>query len=202
MQQWRQSRWANPGNWFLLLGVCLLALSVWIPWLTALRTARTERRADQIAELLLEAACGLECPLDAAGITFVQARFHALAAAQAAHVLDLEFVDPPWPGALLALTSKHYAYQLSASPPPVTALPSREGTAAVEVITWPLSAVGPGHSAYFHPENAPRAYTRNKAARFQGVDQGPQPGEGHRPSSGSVSASHYRSAREERWIHY
>lgn len=202
MQQWRHPRLANPANWFLLLGGGLLALSLWIPWFTAVRTARVENRADQITGLLLEAATGLECPLDAAGLEIVMARFQALAAAQGAHLADLERIEPAWPGALLALTSKHYAYQLAISPPPVRSLPSRDSTPALETMAWPLSAVGPGHSVFFHPENAPRAYTRNKAAGFEGLTLRPAAGEAHRPGEGSVSANYYRSARDERWIHY
>lgn len=202
MQQWRHPRLANPANWFLLLGLCLLGLSLWIPWFTATRTARVEMRADQIAELLLEATHGLDCRLDAAGLDVVQARFAALCAAQGVFTADLEPVEPRWPDTLLSLANKHYAFQLANSPPPPRALASRDAIPALEVVAWPLTATGPGHSAFFHPDNAPRAYTRNKAASYEGAARRPLPGQCHRPGEGSVSGQFYRSVVDERWLHY
>lgn len=203
MQDWRRSRWANPARWYTVAGLAALGLSLWLPWMTAARTARVEQRADRIAELLLRAARDRSEPAEEAGLQFVLARFHGLAAAEGVFVSDLERVEPAPPGTLLCLTNKHYAFQLAATPLPPNQVPGRDSVAAVEVIAWPLTATGPGHSAYFHPEDGPRAYSRNLYASYAGLGgRRPQPGSSHRPlrRQGDELPGWYRGADDERWI--
>ena len=65
MTGWRRNRWANPAAYYVFGGLLLLAFTLWVPWLSASRTARAERRADAIAEALLEASHGFTPPYDA-----------------------------------------------------------------------------------------------------------------------------------------
>lgn len=200
--EWRRSRWANPAGWYTTIGLLLLAFSLWIPWLSASRTARIERRANGLAEALLDASSGFDLPLDEADLLSIQARFLALADSRGEHTKDLERVEPPPEGTLLCLTNKHYAFQLAESPPDVTQQPGRHTMAAVEVIAWPRSAIGPGHCAFFYPENAARAYTRNLRAKYSGFgEKRPKPGAPHRrPGLGSRRSSHYPGQDSERWL--
>jgi hypothetical protein len=139
--------------------------------------------------------------LDARSIEVVLARFHRLALRDQVHINDLEVVDPPLPGTLLTLTNKHYAFHLAVSPPEATEIVGRDTEPAYEVIAWPLSAVGPGHSAFLACDDAPRAYTRNLTAGYVGLQsRRPQPGRSHRRASGVDTARFYRSFDDERWI--
>jgi hypothetical protein len=198
----RAPGWRNPSAWYLAGGLALIAASLWLPWFTAARTARVEQRADRLAELLLCAAEALLVPPVAGDVEHVLARFLALAAADGAFLGDLERVEPPFPDSLLVLTNKHYALQLAASPPPATATPGSDTVPALEVLAWPLSALGPGHSVFFHAENAPRAYTRNLSSRIVGLgNTRPQPGSAQPRETGtSRSALAYRSANDDRWV--
>ena len=204
MQEWRQSRWRNPAAWFTLIGLLLLAVSIWVPFQTAARTARTEQRADQIATLLLEVVRDFGGELDAATVEIMLARFHRLARRDGVYVTDLELVEPPLPDTVLLLQNKHYAFQVAVSPPDPRATVGAGALPALEVVAWPLTAVGPGHSVFFHPDNAPRAYTRNLAAGYAGLLQRrPTPGKGHRRSTQTMeTAGSYRGFDDERWILY
>lgn len=198
----RASVWRNPARWYLLVGTGLIVLSLWMPWLAAARSARVEMRAERIAELLLRAAGGMPFPpLD--DVEHVLGRFYALAGADGAFVTDLERIDPPPRDVLLAFTNKHYAFQLAASPPDPVAIVGRDTVPALEVLAWPLSGAGPGHSAFLHAENAPRAYTRNLAGRLVGLEaRRPAPGSGQRRTSGNAfdGGESYRSVSDERWL--
>ena len=187
----------------------LLASTVWVPFQSAERTARVERRADQIAALLLEATARASgVPVrggwDAATVEIVLAFFHALALRDNAFVNDLEVVDPPLPDSLLTLQNKHYVFQIAVSPPDPKETPSADAEPACEVTAWPLSTVGPGHSVFFYPENAPRAYTRNLAKGYTGLgDRRITPGRGHRrPAQTLELRNSYRGLDDERWIMY
>jgi hypothetical protein len=209
MEVSRRSRWCNPGAWFTALGLVLLASTVWVPFQAAERTARVERRADQIAALLLEAtarASGatLRAQWDPATVEIVLAYFHALALREGAFVNDLERLDQPLPDSLLTLQNKHYAFQIAVSPPAAKETPSEDAEPAYEVTAWPLSPVSPGHCVFFYPENAPRAYTRNLAKGYTGLgDQRITPGRGHRrPAQTLELRVSYRGLDDERWIFF
>ena len=202
MTEWRRSRWANPAGWYTAIGVGLLAFSLWIPWLSASRTARVERRANGLAEALLDATRGFEAPLDEADLQTVVARFYLLAGCRGERVKDVERLEPAPDGALLCLVNKHYAFQLSTSPPDVNQQPGRHTVPALEVIAWPQSVIGPGHCAFFYPENAARAFTRNLRARYAGFGEArPTPGAAHRrPRLGSRRSRSYAGRDDERWL--
>ena len=198
----RAAAWRNPARWYLLVGIGLIVLSLWVPWLSAARTARVELRADRIAELLLRAAGGMPFPpLD--DVEHVLARFFALASADGTFLADLERIEPPPAGVLLALTNKHYAFQLAESPPDPVSIVGRDTVPALEVLAWPLTTTGPAHSAYLHAENAPRAYTRNLGGSLVGLDSHrPAPGVGQRRATMVPfdTSESYRSVTDERWI--
>jgi len=209
MEVSRRSRWCNPGAWLTALGLVLLASTVWVPFQSAERTARVERRADQIAALLLEATsrasdANVGTYWDPATAEIVLAYFHALAMRDGAFVNDLEVLDQPLPNSLLTLQNKHYAFQIAVSPPDTRETPSADAEPAYEVTAWPLSAVGPGRSVFFYPENAPRAYTRNLAKGYSGLgDRRIAPGRGHRrPAQTLELRASYRGLDDERWIVY
>jgi len=202
MTEWRRSRWANPAGWYTTIGLALLAFSLWLPWLSASRTARVERRANGLAEALLDATHGFDLPFDEADLQTIQARFYKIAASRGQRTKDLERVEPPPAGTLLCLTDKHYAFQLSESPPDINQQPGRHTVPALEVIAWPQSSIGPGHCAFFYPDNAARAYTRNLRARYAGFgEERPQPGGPHRrPGLGGRRVSTYPGQDGERWL--
>ena len=202
MHEWRRSHW-NPAALYTLLGLGLLAFSVALPWLSAARTARVEQRAARLADLLADAAAEHEGALDATAADWIHARLLRLAAVVEAHTSDLERVEPVPEGVVLWLRNKHYALQLAISP---TAPNQPRGTAsrpAFEVLAWPLRTTGPGHCAFFVPEDAPRAYTRNLGGNYAGFgDDRPEPGSAHRREGAPARGRGYRSQGGERWLFY
>lgn len=204
MQKWRRSRLGNPATWFLLLGTTMLGVTLWVPWFTAERTARIERRADDIAAHLLAACRDHDGPLDAAGVMITYGRFVRLCLRDGVHLADLEVREPTLPGTLLLLENKHYAFHLAESPLPANEIAGRDTIRSLEVMAWPLSRTGPGHCAFFHPEDAPRAYSRNLTKSYAGFGKNrPEPGRSHRRPHGMHEVtSYYRSFDDERWILY
>ncbi|MEO6593827.1 MAG: hypothetical protein ABIP94_03645 [Planctomycetota bacterium] len=204
MQEWRPSRFGNPASWYTLLGVVMLGLSVWVPFLSAERTARIEQRADQIASHLLAAARSMPFELDGPTLEVVLARFFALAERDGVFTNDLQVLDPPLPATLLTLENKHYGFHLAISPPDPAAIVGTDTQPGYEVVAWPLSAVGPGRSVFFYPDNAPRAFTRNLSIGYEGLgDRRPVPGKCHRRTAqGQQPTSAYRAYDDERWILY
>ena len=194
--------WVNPAGLFVGLGLALLGLSLWFPWLSASRTTRVEARANDIAEAILDACAGFTAPLDGAAVATIEARCYALAASRGQRVKDLVRVDQPPDGALLCLKNKHYTFQLSESPHGVDQRPGKDTAPSLEVTAWPLSPLGPGHCAFFYPDSAARAYTRNLRASYAGFGEGrPLPGHAHRrPGLGSRRLSPYPGADNERWL--
>ena len=200
----RRVGFRDPATYYALLGVALIAASLWLPWATAARTARVEMRADRIAALLAEAGRSLPPDAGPADVDHVWARLQALAAADGVFFADVERIEPPLPGTLIAFTNKHYAFHLARSP-----LPGPEPVAvdvdelALEALAWPRDEIGPGHAVYFHPDDAPRAYTRNLTGGVAGLgDKRPEPGSAHRVRTLFETPWSYRSAADERWILY
>jgi hypothetical protein len=204
MSEWRPSIWRNPAAWYTTFGMLLLAFSLYIPWLTASRTTRVEERADQIAEALLLAAGDVApaWPLDEGDLQVLLARFHAYAERERVYVNDLERVASPSPGAILCLVNKHYAVQLAESPPLPDARVGQGTVPALEVTAWPLSAVGPGLCAFFYPENAERAFSRNLRAGYAGFGRRPMPGDSHRHGDNATFRTFYSGRDDERWNVY
>lgn len=200
MTAWRRSKWADPARWYLLVGVALLATSIWVPFLTAERTARTEQRADQIAAALLQAVNEQVFPLDDETLPIVLARCYCLAASDGQFVGDLEPIDEAPADVLLCLQNKHYLFHLAVSPPDQAAVPGRGTVPSYEVMAWPRERIGPAHSAFFYPDNALRAYSRNLAASHYGMRRRPAPGTNHRRAETLLVGRSYRSADDERWI--
>jgi hypothetical protein len=203
MQEWRQSWYANPAGWYTLLGLGLLLATLYVPWLTAERTARVERRAERLGAKLLDAVVEFDQCLEASSLPTLLARWAMLNARDAEFTDDLEVVTTGRPGVLLTALNKHYAFQLAESPPPPQFQAGRDSVPAYEVVVWPRDQDGPGHAAYFLPSNAARAYTRNLSALYGGLDRAPLPGSCHSvPYIGRHEHWHYRSANDERWILY
>lgn len=201
---WRGG-FCDPAAWYTVAGVALIAASLWLPWLTAERTARVELRADRLAALLLRAGRSVVADPSPADLDHVWARFLALAQADGVFFADVERLVPPLPDTLLAFTNKHYAFQLAHSPlpgaPPSSPPPGAE--LALEATAWPLHPAGPGHAVYFQSDDAPRAYTRNLTTGFVGLGhERPPPGAGQRATSPFDTARSYRSASDERWLVY
>ncbi|MFT4513417.1 MAG: hypothetical protein ACI89X_000349 [Planctomycetota bacterium] len=205
MNEWRRSRFGNPAAWFTAIGCGLLGLSLAIPWLSASRTTRVEKRADGVANALLAASQGFEPPFGSADVQCLLARFYQVAASRGVRINEVVEVEPVLQGTLLCLKNKHYAFQLSESPLDATARAGRGTIGAVEVLAWPLSTVGPGHCVFFYPEGSSRAYSRNLRRSYAGLDQDdrPAPGAAHRrPGHGSMKRSQYPGKDNERWIIY
>jgi len=202
MSGWRRNRWANPAAYYVFGGLLLLAFSLWFPWLSASRTARVEQRANAIAEALLDATMGFTPPYDAAQTSAIAARCFALAASRGEYVKDLELVEPAGGDQWLCLQNRHYLFQLASSPPDVDQRPGKLTAPAVEVTAWPRDSIGPGHCAFFHPENATRAFTRNLRASYAGLEgDRPTPGAAHRrPGLGSRRLTPYPGRDNERWL--
>lgn len=199
MQQRLRSGALNPANWYLTLGLGLLGASLWLPWWTAQRTARIERRADQICQLLLEAASDLLVPIDDTTVEFVFARLQAGTEAEGVQVADLERQEP-LPGALLTLRNKHFLFGLFPAEPEPNQRIGAGSVPALEVYAWPASRLGPGHSAFFAAEDAPRAFTRNLARDYHGAKVAPARSSGQRPVRGQDLGGSYRGLDDERWL--
>ncbi|MFT4842422.1 MAG: hypothetical protein ACI8UD_000214 [Planctomycetota bacterium] len=205
MNEWRRSSFGNPAAWYTAIGCCLLGLSLAIPWLSASRTTRVETRADDIANAMLEASQGFVPPFDSSDVQCLLARFYQVAACRGVRVNQVVQVEPALEGCVLCLKNKHYAFQLSESPLDATSRAGRDTVASVEVMAWPLSAVGPGHCVFFYPEGTTRAYSRNLRRSYAGLelDDRPAPGAAHRrPGHGSLKRSQYPGNDNERWIIY
>lgn len=202
MRTERRLFFANPAGWYCWLGFGLLLASVATPLFTAERTARVEGRAEQIVGLLREATRGFPAPLGADDVPILLARFHALAGRDAVLIGDLEPLVPPLPQTLLTLRNKHYLFHVAESPLEARAVATPGAWPAYEALAWPMEAVGPGHSVYFHPDDAPRAFSRNLSAGYFGTgSRRPAPGQCHRrPSAVAEDSRLYRSANDERWI--
>ncbi len=203
MQRRRALAFVNPTNYYLLAGLLLLCVSMYVPVFTGERTARLEDRAAQIASLLLQATRDLPEGIGADDVAHVLSRFYALASRDDAFLSDLTEVEPCLEGTLLTLRSKHYLFHLAESPPEVPST-QRDSLPAYEVVAWPLSAIGPAHSVFFLPDDALHAYTRNLSRGYHGLDERrPPPGYCHR-RSGAIfdSLRTYRSRDDERWIAY
>lgn len=202
MTEWRRNRWANPAAYYVFGGLLLLAFTLWAPWLSASRTARVERRADAIAEALLEASHGFTPPYDATQTAAIAGRCFAHAASRGEYVKDLELVTPAGEDVWLCLQNRHYVFQLTSSPPAVDQRPGKNTAPAVEVTAWPRDGIGPGHCVFFYPENATRAYTRNLRAAYAGLEENPpSPAAAHRrPGLGSRRLTPYPGRDNERWL--
>ncbi|MCA8964468.1 MAG: hypothetical protein H6838_17130 [Planctomycetes bacterium] len=203
MQRRRALAFVNPANYYLLAGLILLGVSMYVPVFTGERTARLEDRAAKIAALLLEATLERPEGIGADDLENVLGRFYALAVRDEAFLGDLTIVEPPLEGTLLTLRSKHYAFHLAVSPPEVPST-RRDTLPAYEVVAWPLSAIGPAHSVFFVPDDAARAYTRNLSRGYYGLaERRPLPGHCHRRTGALFDDQHtYRSRDDERWITY
>lgn len=201
MSEWRRSGWWSPARWYTVLGFAVLVFSLWLPWLSASRTTRVENRADGLAECLLEVASEFPMPIDEADKQCILARFFALAVARGLRTSRIERIEPAPEDVLLCLENKHYTFQLSVSPPDAQQQPGKGTVPAIEVIAWPSTAVGPGHGAFFYPENAERAYTRNLRKSYHGRgDDRPKPGAAHRrPGLGSGRPMQYTGDDGEHW---
>lgn len=205
MNEWRRTRFRNPAAWYTTMGILLLAFSLWIPWLSASRTARVESRGDRLANALIDATEGFLLPLDEGDLQVVLARFYLTAASRGVRIQEVERVEPPPEGSLLYLTNKHYGFQLSETPPDPTSRPGKNTVASLEVVAWPLSATSPGHCVYFYPQDASRAYSRNLRRGYRGLEENyrPLPGGCHRrPGGGGDSKGQYPGVDDERWIVY
>lgn len=199
MQQRLRSGAFNPANWYLTLGLGLLGATLWLPWWTAQRTARIERRADQISQQLLEAASDLLVPIDDTTVEFVFARLHAGAEAGDVLIADLERQEPLH-GALLTLRNKHYLFGLFPAEPEPNQRIGTGSVPALEAYAWPASQLGPGHSAFFAAEDAPRSFTRNLARDYHGAEVAPSRSSGQRPVRGADLGGSYRGLDDERWL--
>ncbi len=204
MQSARRSWFANPTTWYIGASLLLLVVSVWFPVWTAQRTARVEGRADQIAGLLLEASSGFPTTITAAEVPIVLARFYALAGRDHVHLADLEGLDPPLPDTLISLRNKHYLFHFAESAPDARAIASPDSAPAYEAMAWPIESAGPGHSTFFHPDNAPRAFTRNLSMGYIGLGEDrPRPSRSHRRLGAMFEISRsYRNLDDERWMAY
>jgi len=205
MNEWRRTPFGNPAAWMTTGGVLLLAFSLWIPWLSASRTARVETRADELANSLIDATDGFRLPLTESDLHVVMARFFMIAASRGVRIKEVKRSETVPEGAMLYLTNKHYCFQLSESPPDPTARPGKNTVASLEVVAWPLSATSPGHCVYFYPQDAARAYSRNLRRAYRGLedDYRPLPGTCHRrPGGGGARRNQYPGVDDERWILY
>jgi hypothetical protein len=201
----------NPAMWYGVLLGLLLLLTLWIPLASARRTVRVEQRAEMLAGLLLDVARPMQ-PIDlgAPGIgRHVLARLLCAATAAGVRCDDLEFVDELAPDAL-TFVNTDYVVQLRWSVPADQLPPPPDLTPPIEVMAWPRQPTGPAHAAFFFPEDAECAYSRNLFAEYVGLEPDgrghepdgrtqPKPGLSHRSREGNFLWS-YRGLDHERWL--
>ena len=197
----------NPATWYTVLGIVLLAATFWIPITTANRTARVEGRADALAEVLLLEAMA-SAPLDfqdPATAAMIYGRLVRRAATQNIYVDDLELLPAQPDIQAITLRNKHYVVQLRPSPQAApNTLQDQElppESLPLEVLAWPVRSNGPGHGAFFYPEDAEPAFTRNLQFGYHGLEppHWPRPGHTHRRPDAN-DPWHYRDFDDERWL--
>ena len=103
-------------------------------------------------------------------------------------------------GSLLALRNKHYLFGLFPALPEPNQRIGEGSVPALEVYAWPASRLGPGHSAFFAAEDAPRAFTRNLARDYHAKEVAPTSSAGQRPLRGVDLGGSYRGLDDERWL--
>ena len=131
----------------------------------------------------------------------VFAQFQRLSTRDHVYIADLEIVDPPWQGTLLALRNKHYLFQLAETPPDPDDLGTLGTMPCYEVMAWPRREVGPAHSVFFHSDSALPAYTRNLAQGYEGeLGKRPRPGCASRRQALFEWTKSYYGQDDERWI--
>ena len=197
----------NPAYWYAVLGAILLGATFWIPITTANRTARVEGRADALAELLLLEAMAT-APVDftdPATAAMLYGRLVRRAASNSVYVDDIELLPPQADVPAITLRNKHYVVQLRPSPQAApTTIESQDlptESLPLEVLAWPLRSNGPGHGAFFYPEDAEPAFTRNLQFGYHGLEppNWPRPGHTHRRPDANAPW-HYRDFDDERWL--
>lgn len=197
----------NPATWYAALGTALLAATFWIPITTANRTARVEGRADALAEALLVEAMAV-APVDfddPATAAMLYGRLVRRALAEGVYANDLELLPAQRDVRAITLRNKHYVVQLRPSPEAApTTLEDQDlppESLPLEVLAWPVRSNGPGHGAFFYPEDAEPAFTRNLQFGYHGLEppSWPRPGHTHRRPDAD-DPWHYRDFDDERWL--
>jgi hypothetical protein len=197
------SRGWNAGNLLVGLGLVALGFLLTTPYAGAARTARVELRAAETMLALrdiIRAAAQLD--LGPAGATALLPALHA-------RLAHLEHPPGTYPEAVagepgaLRFASKHYCFQVAPTPlPEYQSAESQPATQAFEVHAWPMSAIGPGHAAFFCATDAEPAFTRNLDAGYVGFEQPPIPGRTRTRGDPPVEPDQdwYRGRDDERWI--
>lgn len=173
--------------WYIFAGILLLGASIWVPYLSAVRTARVESRADEIAGLLLQATKGQIGAIGPDELQNVLARFFALAEREQVLVGDLEVHDSPLSGTLVSLQNKHYLFYLAASVPDADAIVSRDSTPSFETMAWPMRGPWPRPQRLL-PE-------RQRPARLHAQPHGWLPGHGRSSSTIECPPTHELDVR-------
>lgn len=216
MSPGRSRRNFNLGNWLLGTGAAALGFSFWVPYASGSRTARTEERACDVAEILLHEAAAMQ-PLDLADPS-QQATLLARTLRACVHggvfAADLQYEQVPADaGAVLWLRNKHYLFQLGPTPADPKR-PSLAGTIApLEVLAWPGDESCPGHATFYAAEGSDSAFTRNLQADYVGREppawsnnrpvpsRRPQPAAGQRRDQGlELEYGAWRGLDDERWL--
>lgn len=200
----RRSAWSfHLGSGLLLAGFAGLGFASWAPWAAGHRTARIEGRAETIGAAL-HAVVRATQPLDLDDPIqrrHILARTFALTVAAGELTDDLTELPPTRPRQLL-LANKHYVFAVQDSPPPAELATGPGAIPAIEVVVWPAEVRSPAHTAFFWPETAEAASTRNLQAAYAGSLHAPVPAGPHRRRN-DASNHHpwaYRGQDDERWL--
>ena len=186
-----------------MAGLVGLGFASWAPWAAGHRTARIEGRAETIGQALHLAVIAAQ-PLD---LDDPRQRSHVLARTVALAVAGGELTDdlielPSTAPRRLLLANKHYLFAVQDSPAPPELVAGSGAITAIEVIAWPAEARSAAHTAFFWPEDAEAASTRNLQAAYAGTGRAPEPAGPHRRRN-DASNHHpwaYRGQDDERWL--
>ncbi len=184
-------RTLNLGNTLLLLGCVVLGVTLWVPYATAARVARIERRAEAAARAVCGAATEL-APFDLATPDLAA----SLLERTEGHDLEVD-EEASIAGQRLVFGAKHYRIALLPSPEDEAA---PDEPPAFEVYAWPRSYLDAGRSVFFFPSRGLPAFSRNLQAGYAGLDPVPAAGCGHPLDHKPAPGQWYRGTDDERWL--
>ncbi len=213
----------NVGNLLVAAGLGTLAMGFWLPYATAERMHRIEKRAEHSTLQILTCVAALEqlsWPDQAARASLLQAVNDGLGHTDPSSSIFLRERPIPadYPGPSWWIEDKHYLYLVTETPAACREAPEtridgpgydkdkvrRPDAAAVEqsleIYGWPKTSFHGARTVYFSCTTADPAFHRNLAQRYIGVDSPPKPGDAvlHHGQP-SIKAPVYYGFNDERW---
>ncbi len=209
-------RTLNLGNILLLVGLCALAASLWLPYATASRTKRIETRAlDTVVQLadLVKKEPNLNLQDQQAYSRIGQALNKALGVSDQKSSLYVHMEEPlnGLHGQSFLFKDKHFLYLVLQAPPEEEKdeegdegedNPDKSPTTVHETYAWPSSRLGSSRTTFYFNTTGMAAFSRNLDGDYLGRKKRPKPGGGtaNDKIQDSGGEQWYRGKDDNRWI--